>query len=52
MTHIFTIKTKHVLTFTGLSICVQAVTSTAAACSGLVAATQKADMGTSSWLSI
>lgn len=42
----------YVLTFTGLSIRAQAVASTTAAGSGLVAATQKADMGTSTRLSI
>lgn len=48
----YTVKAKYVLTFTWLSISVQAVASTTAAGSGLVAATQEADMGTSSRLSI
>lgn len=48
----YTVKAKYVLTFTGLSIRIQAVASTTAAGSGLVAATQEADMGTSSGLSI
>lgn len=52
MTHIFTLKAKPTLTFTGLSVGVQAVASTTAAGSGLVAATQEAHVGASSWLSI
>lgn len=50
--HLFTSKAKYVLTFTGLSIRAQAVASTTAAGSGLVAATQKADVGTSTRLSV
>lgn len=46
------IHNEYVLTFTGLSIRAQTVASTTAARSGLVAATQKADMGTSTRLSI
>lgn len=50
--HLTQSKIIYVLTFAGLSIRAKIVASTAAASSGLVAATQKTDMGASAWLSI
>ena len=43
---------KYVLTFARLSIGAQAVTGATATAPGLMAPAQKADMGTSTWLSV